>query len=84
MSFQRFSKYVFELLQSGVIKCQNYFLDKRGKLNVHKTFRGYPTRLLDILRTFNLRSVFRGNSLCCRNTLKQPENDWVYVMYKVK
>ena len=34
-------------------------LDKEHKLNVHKTFRKRPGRLLNVLRTFTLRPVFR-------------------------
>ena len=30
------------------------------KLNVHKTFRGHPGRLLNVLCTFNLRPVPTG------------------------
>ena len=38
-----------------------YFLDtRRNNLNVHKKFRWRPGFLLNILCTFNLRSVFRG------------------------
>ena len=32
-------------------------LDTRRKLNVHKTFRKYPGRLLKVLCTFNLRPL---------------------------
>ena len=35
-------------------------LDTGCKLNVHKTFRGRPGRLLNVLCTFNLHPVFRG------------------------
>ena len=35
-------------------------LDTGRKLNVHKTFRRRPGRLLNVLCTFNLRSVCRG------------------------
>ena len=35
-------------------------LDTGHKLNVHKMFRTRPGRLLNILRTFNLRPMSRG------------------------
>ena len=37
-----------------------YPVDTGRKLNVHKTFRGRPERLLNVLCTFNLRPVFTG------------------------
>ena len=38
----------------------DYPLDTERKLNVHKTFRKRPGRLLSVLCTFNLRPVSRG------------------------
>ena len=35
-------------------------VDTGRKLNVHKTFRRRPGRLLNVLCTFNLRPVFTG------------------------
>ena len=35
-------------------------VDTGRKLNVHKTFRGRPGRLLNVLCTFNLRPVSAG------------------------
>ena len=35
-------------------------VDKRRKLNVHKTFRGRPGPLLNVLCTFNLHPVSTG------------------------
>ena len=40
-------------------------LDTGRKLNVHKTFRRRPGRLLNVLCTFNLRPVSRGIILSC-------------------
>ena len=42
--------------------CPIYFnpVDTGRKLNVHKTFRRRPGRLLNVLCTFNLRPVFTG------------------------
>ena len=37
-------------------------VDTRRKLNVHKAFRRRPGRLLNVLRTFNLRFVSIGHS----------------------
>ena len=36
-------------------------IDTGRKLNVHKTFRRRPGRLLNVLCTFNLRSVSTGD-----------------------
>ena len=46
-------------------KCR-YFtsVDTGHKLNVHKTFRRYPGRLLNILCTFDLYPVFMGVTGC--------------------
>ena len=38
-------------------------VDTGPKLNVHKTFRGRPGRLLNVLCTFNLRPVSAGASV---------------------
>ena len=38
----------------------NYPVDTEYKLNVHKTFRRRPERLLNVLCTFNLRPVSTG------------------------
>ena len=78
MSSQRSSKCFSELLRSGVIKYWNYHLDKRGKLNVHKTFRGRLTCLLNVFCMFDLRFVSRGDIPCNTSALK-PENDWINV-----
>ena len=40
-------------------------IDTGRKLNVHKTFRGCPGRLLNVLCTFNLRPVSTGKA--CEN-----------------
>ena len=41
-------------------KHYRYPIDTGRKLNVHKTFRRRPRRLLNVLCTFNLRPVFTG------------------------
>ena len=38
----------------------SYPVDTGRKLNVHKTFRRRPRRLLNVLYTFNLRPVSTG------------------------
>ena len=38
----------------------NHPVDTGRKLNVHKTFRRRPGRLLNVLCTFNLRRVYWG------------------------
>ena len=42
-------------------------VDTGRKLNVHKTFRRCPGRLLNVLCTFNLRHVSTGNEPSLRN-----------------
>ena len=49
------NKFMFYL-----IKQANYPIDKGRKLNVHKTFRRRPGRLLNVLCTFNLGLVSTG------------------------
>ena len=41
-------------------------IDTRRKLNVHKTFRRRPGRLLNVLCTFNLLPVSTGVCLYCK------------------
>ena len=41
-------------------------VDTERKLNVHKTFRRGPGRILDVLCTFNLRPVSTGLSEQCQ------------------
>ena len=36
------------------------YIETGSKLNVHKTFRGHPGRLLNVSCTFNLRPVSTG------------------------
>ena len=43
-----------------VINRQSNPVDTGRKLNVHKTFRRRPGRLLNVLCTFNLRPVSTG------------------------
>ena len=58
-------------------------VDTGRKLNVHKTFRRRPERLLNVLCTFNLRLVFTGFkegriSICedsCINIFKAKEKN---------
>ena len=38
----------------------SYPVDTRRKLNVHKTFRRRPGRLLNVLYTFNIRHMSMG------------------------
>ena len=42
------------------IRTDPYPANTRRKLNVHETFRRSPGRLLNVLCTFNLRSVSTG------------------------
>ena len=48
----------------------DYLLDTRHKLNVHKTFRRRPGHLLNVLCTFNLCLVSRGQLLSWQSCLK--------------
>ena len=45
-------------------------VDTGRKLNVHKTFRRCPGRLLNVLCTFNLRTVSTGEVAVCCCTLE--------------
>ena len=45
-------------------KWLTYPVDTGRKLNVHKTFRRRPGRLLNVLCTFNLRPVSIGYGSC--------------------
>ena len=49
-------------------------LDTGRKLNAHKTFRRRPGRLLNVLCTFNLRPVSRGDLI--------PENSRICRLFK--
>ena len=44
----------------GILLSTVYPVDIGPKLNVHKTFRRRPGRLLNLLCTFNLRPVSTG------------------------
>ena len=44
-------------------------VDTGRKLNVHKTFRKRPRRLLNVFRTFELRPVTTGLALMLQNRL---------------
>ena len=46
-----------------LIKQAHYPIDEGRKLNVHKTFRRRPGRLLNVLCTFNLRPVSTGKEI---------------------
>ena len=52
-------------------------VDTRRKLNIHKTFRRCPGRLLNVLNTFNLCLVSAGWSFCdhfSETTISQTDN----------
>ena len=51
---------------------RTYRLDTGHELNVHKTFRRRPRRLLNILCAFNLRSVSKGQ--LATPTLQEASN----------
>ena len=46
-------------------------VDTGRKLNVHKTFRRRPGRLLNVICTFNLRPVSTGNHCFNENKPQQ-------------
>ena len=55
-----------------------YPLGTGRKLNVHKTFRRRPGRLLNVLCTFHLRSVSRGyTQIRIRNPSKHHWNTFI-------
>ena len=53
-------EYVIEEFSSQEKFWHNIPVDTGRKLNVHKTFRRRPGRLLNVLCTFNLRPVSTG------------------------
>ena len=57
-------------------------IDTGRKLNVHKTFRGRPGRLLSVLSRFNLCPVSTGLILLCKNCEVGRNNEF-YTRYQV-
>ena len=53
----------------GSNNSSSYPVDTERKLNLHKTFRRRPGRLLNALCTFNLRPVTTGLGVIFRNSL---------------
>ena len=51
-------------------------VDTGRKLNVHKTFRRCPGRLLNVLCTFNLRPVSMGKALSFRLVISEIREMW--------
>ena len=49
-------------------------VDTGRKLNVHKTFKRRPGRLLKVLCTFNLRPVSTGQGFSSLNVTFNPSN----------
>ena len=64
--------FYFLLVVSPNVLRQIKALDTGRKLNVHKTFRRRPRRLLNVLCTFNLRPVYTGiyKKLCRQKVTK--------------
>ena len=60
IDFQNFGQHVASLLGSIPVLTWSFPVDTGRKLNVHKTFRRGPGRLLNVLCTFNLRPVSSG------------------------
>ena len=56
----------------------HYPVDTWLKLNVHKTFRRCPGRLLNVLCAFNLCPVFTGTSLQYLASKEFPLGVWCY------
>ena len=48
------------IAMAGILRDDTIPVDTGRKLNVHKTFRRRPGRLLNVLCTFNLRPVSTG------------------------
>ena len=61
--------------KSILSKLASYPLEIGRKLNVHKTFRRRPGRLLDVLCTFNLRPVSRRYGLNILLTFLKHANE---------
>ena len=60
LSFFKILIYIEKLFSEFLFWIAYYPVDTGRKLNVHKSFRRRPGRLLNILCTFNLRPVFTG------------------------
>ena len=61
--FRRFSVHImmfFQLVGKVFFDLSYIIADTERKLNVHKTFRRRPERLLNVLSTFSLRPVSTG------------------------
>ena len=58
-----------EFKRHSINKYNNCPVDTGSKLNVHKTFRRRPGRLLNVLCTFNLRPVSTGCFLICTGNI---------------
>ena len=56
-------------------------LDTGRKLNVRKTFRRRPGRLLNVLCTFNVRPVSTGGFDFEHSISKNPFYDWIIALY---
>ena len=54
---------IFDTLFIGLLSVVIHAVDKGRKLNVHKTLRRRPGRLLNVLCTFNLRPVSTGTCI---------------------
>ena len=61
--YDYFSTFSVTITISSICSFLAQPLDTRRKLNVHKTFRRRPRRLLNVLCVFNLCPVFRGGKL---------------------
>lgn len=60
-----FYNFVFDLEQEkNLFKAQLIAVNTELKLNVHRTFKRQPGRLLNVLRKFKLRFVSRTTLLC--------------------
>ena len=69
MGLFRFSYYRSRVEGSNISKWSAP-VDTGRKLNVHKTFKRRPGRLLNVLCTFNLRPVSKGEDILFSNDIK--------------
>ena len=60
-------RFLFLGQREKLLKEMHLLVDTGRKLNVHKTFRRRPARLLNVLCAFNLRPVSTGLSITYSN-----------------
>ena len=87
MLFNKIRKYSCNKMMKGIWESHAFFLyhstkirsspvDTGRKLNVHKTFRRRPGRLLNVLCSFNLRPVSTGSRGVLKNSCSKRSEEY--------